>query len=88
MRRFDRRLSQALAEFVAWIRGKLSQVVTCRLPENFRNHSWFHAGLRLPDVGKGLARLEGLWAQLRVDVDDGHATQCIRFPRQPDILVV
>ena len=34
-RRFDRRLSQALAEIVAWIRGKLSQVVTCQLPENF-----------------------------------------------------
>jgi hypothetical protein len=94
MRRFDRRLSQALAEFVAWIRCKRVQVVACELPENFRNHSWlgtnpgFHAGLRLPDVGKVLARLEGLWAQLRVDVDDGHATRCTRFPRQPDILVV
>jgi hypothetical protein len=26
-------ISQALAEFVAWIRGKLSQVVACELPE-------------------------------------------------------
>jgi hypothetical protein len=91
---FRHQVGDTLAAFVAWIRGKRAQVVASQLPENSRNHSWlgtnpgFHAGLRLPDVGKVLARLEGLWAQLRVDVDDGQATRCTRFPRQPDILVV
>src|SRR5215213_8228678 len=41
IRRFDHRLSQALAEFVAWIRCKRVQVVAFQLPENSRNHSWF-----------------------------------------------
>jgi hypothetical protein len=69
-------ISQALAEFVAWIRGKLSQVVAFQLPENSRNHTWF------------LRRVEGLWAQLLVHVGNDRTSPSARVQRQSDIAVI
>jgi hypothetical protein len=50
MRRIDRRLSQALAEFVAWNRDKRAQVVAFQLPENFRTSLSYATGFATASV--------------------------------------